>query len=267
MTRVISIILLVASLGLAGYLVYSVKGTIDSKEVIAQREREIISRLELIREAEIVYQEVHGSYTSNWDSLINFVKTGRVPILQRSETIITLAYGADSVVVNIDTLGYIPARERIFKETFNVDAADNGIFRGFHVNVGDEVVQNMPAYTLETQGRTFTHKFKNNGIVSTLEDVQPGDSVLRGQNLITYWNYKFNPNVNLDRLAYVPGYEDVKFDIYADEIVKGNIRVDVIEVKNPKPVNPARSEQNEARTRQPLMFGSRTDATTSGNWE
>lgn len=268
MTRVISIILLVLSLALAGYLVYSVRDTIESREMISQREDAIIERLELIREAQIVYQEVHGHYTSDWDSLVNFIKTGQFPILQRSETIITLAYGADSVIVNIDTLGYISARERIFEEKFTVDAADQGVFRGFFVEEGDKVEQNQQAYRLETNTGVYTHKFKNAGTVSELADVQPGDSVSQAATLIEFWAYRFNPNVNVDRLAYVPGYDDdTKFEMYADEVTKGNVIVDVIEVKNPKPFDPARSESNEARNRKPLRFGSRTDVTTAGNWE
>lgn len=252
---------------MAGYLVYSINDTISSKEYIAEREQAVIKQLELIREAEIAYQEAHGNYTSNWDSLIHFIKNERLPILQRSETIITLAYGADSVIVNIDTIGYISARERIFKETFTADAPDNGIFRGFYVKEGEEVTQNMKAFALEARGRRFDHTFRNNGIVSSLANVNPGDSVAGGDNLITYWRYRFNPNVNIDRIAYVPGHEDVKFSIYADEIERNNIKVDVIEVKNPKPFNPERKESNEVLNRQPLRFGSRTDVTTSGNWE
>ena len=267
MTRIISIVLLLVSLVLAGYLVYSVKDTIDSKELISKSEAEIIKRLELIREAEIAYQEVHGNYTDNWDSLISFIKNSRLPILQRSEKIITLAYGADSVVVTVDTIGYISAQERIFKATHNMDAADNGVFRGYFVEEGETVKKGMKAYALQSTTGTFEHKFKNNGTISYLNPVQPGDSVSRGDLLITYWEYRFNPNVNIDRLAYVPGYEDVKFDIYADEIQKGNVKVDVIEVKNPKPVDPTRSEDSEALNRRPLRFGSRTDVTTSGNWE
>ncbi|MGK7390487.1 MAG: hypothetical protein ACNS60_09050 [Candidatus Cyclobacteriaceae bacterium M2_1C_046] len=267
MTRIISIVLLLVSLGLAGYLVYSVKDTIDSKELIAKRERQIIDRLELIREAEIAYQEYYGHYTDNWDSLINFIKTAQVPITQRSETIITLAYGADSVVVEIDTIGFISARDRIFTATHNVDAADDGILRRIFVKEGDQVNTEMKAYALEGPRGTFDHKFKQSGTVTNIEPVQPGDSVDRGDLLMTLEEYRFNPNVNLDRLAYVPGYEDVKFEIYADEITKGNVKVDVIEVKNPKPFDPNRSEENEALNRKPLKFGSRTEVTTSGNWE
>jgi hypothetical protein len=67
---------------------------------------------------------------------------------------------------------------------------------------------------------------------------------------------------------YVPGHDgDVKFEIYADEVTKGNVQVDVIEVRNTQPFDPSRQESNEATNRKPLRFGSRTDVTTAGNWE
>ena len=43
--------------------------------------------------------------------------------------------------------------------------------------------------------------------------------------------------------------------------------VSVIEVKDPAPINPDRKASNEAKTRQPLGFGSRMDVGTAGNWE
>lgn len=76
------------------------------------------------------------------------------------------------------------------------------------------------------------------------------------------------PKFNLATLPYVPGVEPpTKFDVWADKIEKGGIKVNAIEVKNPKPINPARSEDSEYNTKKPLRFGSRTSVTTSGNWE
>ena len=78
---------------------------------------------------------------------------------------------------------------------------------------------------------------------------------------------KYNETIDISRLAYVPGYDDVKFDIFAAEIERSNLLVDVIEVKNPKPFDPNRSENNDSKNRKPLRFGSKTDVTLSGNWE
>ena len=43
--------------------------------------------------------------------------------------------------------------------------------------------------------------------------------------------------------------------------------VNVVEVRNPKPINQNRKESNEANIHKPLRFGSRISITTAGNWE
>ena len=74
-------------------------------------------------------------------------------------------------------------------------------------------------------------------------------------------------NFSAENLIYVPGYENVKFLIWAGTIEKGGVLVDVVEVRNPKPFDPDRKESNEANINKPLRFGSRTSITTAGNWE
>ncbi len=68
-------------------------------------------------------------------------------------------------------------------------------------------------------------------------------------------------------LKNVPGYENVFFEMWASKIEKGGVLVNVVEVRNPKPIDPDRSEANEANIHKPLRFGSRTSITTAGNWE
>lgn len=74
------------------------------------------------------------------------------------------------------------------------------------------------------------------------------------------------PNFNLATLAIIPG-TDKRFEMFADKIMKGGVEVDVIEVRNIVPVDPRRSEDNDANIKKPLRFGSRTSITTAGNWE
>lgn len=266
-TSILSKVFLVLSIGLGIYLVMSIKSTISDREMIASREAAIIEKLEFIREAEIVYQEVNGNYTSDWDNLIDFIENGEYPIIEKTETIITLDYGADSSVISYDTLDIIPAKERIFKVLHNVNAANNGTFVGFEVPEGGSAVQGAPAYTLVQGGKKVTHKYKNSGRVINQESLASGQAVTKGDLLMSLEETKFDPNMDISRIAYVPGMENVKFDIYANEIERSNLLVDVIEVKNPKPFDPSRKEDNEAKNRKPLRFGSRTDVTTSGNWE
>ncbi len=192
--KIISYVLLAISLVLGFFLVNNIKFAIEEEERIAASEEEVKNKLMLIRDAEIAYQSVKGKYTSNWDSLAKFVESDIFYITQKTEQIISLSYGADSVIVHIDTLGTKPVLDSLFKD---------------------------PIFA--------TYDFSN--------------------------------------LKYIPNTENLAFDIFTEKIEKGGVIVDVIEVKDVAPVNPNRKEDSDIRNRKPLRFGSRTDITTSGNWE
>lgn len=194
-TKILSLVFFVVAVGLAFYLVYSIRYSISEKERIARMENDIKSQLMMIREAELAFLAVNGQYTSDWDKLIAFVDSGSFYLTQRTEKVFQLSYGADSISVTIDTLGTVLVRDSL-----------------------------------------FTAK---------------------------KW-----PQFNLETLAIVPGVDPpTKFLLWADRITKGGVEVNVIEVVNPKPINPNRDEESEYNTRKPLRFGSRTSVTTSGNWE
>ena len=124
-TKIISLVMLVVWVCLAVFLVYSIKSSIDEKKRIASAEALIIEQLKMIRDAETAYMQVNGQYTSDWDKLIAFIDTGDFYLTERSETIITLPYGKDSIVVDIDTLGTRPVMDSLFSAKkwprFNLD--------------------------------------------------------------------------------------------------------------------------------------------------
>jgi len=113
-TKIISLVMLVVWVCLAVFLVYSIKSSIDEKERIASAEALIINQLKMIRDAETAYMQVNGQYTSDWDKLMSFIDTGSFYLTEKSETIITLPYGKDSIVVDIDTLGTRPVMDSLF---------------------------------------------------------------------------------------------------------------------------------------------------------
>lgn len=194
-TKIVSVVMLVVWVSLAAFLIWSIKSSIDEAKRIENAEARIIEQLKMIREAENAYMQVNGQYTSEWNNLLAFIDTGSFYLTEKSETIITLPYGKDSIVVNIDTLGTRLVMDSLFS--------------------GDK------------------------------------------------W-----PNFDLSSLPFVPGADPaVKFDIWADKILKAGLYVNAIEVKNPRPVDPSRDEDSEYNTRKPLRFGSRTSVTTAGNWE
>jgi len=267
LTRILTGVLFLLSLGL-GYFLYSgIQDVIDTTEQIKTTEEAIIEKLKIIREAETVYQEQNGKYTSSWDTLANFILTAKVPIIQRREELKQKAYGGEEVIVHVDTLGFVSAKERIFKKNYTMNATDNGTFMGFRVKVGQEVVKNMKAYFIKVGDRTNEPPFQENGVIESLADVKEGQQVTKGQILINYSNYVFNKNTDVAKLGEVPGNPGATFDIFVKKIDRNGLLVDVIEVKDPRPINPLRKESNDQKTRKPLRFGSRTDVATAGNWE
>ena len=183
---------LVFALGLAFYLVNSIKFSIDEEARITTAESKVINKLKLIREAQIAFQSVNGEYANDWDSLLNFIEKGEIFLIQRREETVLLDYGAEETTLYLDTLGSISVLDSIFSPY---------------------------------------------------------------------------PNFDAQSLVYVPGYDNVKFKFWASKIEKGGVEVDVVEVRNPKPFDPDRKEENEANINKPLRFGSRTSITTAGNWE
>jgi hypothetical protein len=268
LTKILSIVLFIISLALAYYLYNSINTTIQFRDNIITTERQIIDKLAVIREAQKAFLEANGRYTSNWDSLIAFIETATLPITVRTETIIPESYGVEKVEVTIDTIGFISARDKIFKKTLTVNAADNGTFLGFLRNVGDYVVKGSKSYRMRRDGsdRVEELTFLDKGTISNVASINVGDPLRKGQNLMTFWDYQLNPDVDVKSLAKVPG-SDKTFDIFVNQIDRSGIKVWVIEVKDPKPINPERREDNEAKNKKPLRFGSRVDVTTAGNWE
>jgi len=267
LTKILTAVLFVASIGLFVYLYGSVDKVITDREAITTKEAAVIERLKLIREAEMVFQEVNGRYTSNWDSLINFIQTGKVPIVERREEIKQEAYGGEKIILHTDTLGFVSAKDRIFTKNFTAAASDWGTFGGYKVKVGDQVLKNQKAFSIKADGGQVKEvPFMENGTIISLAPVNVGDKVTRGQALINFTNYVFSPNTDLSKLAYKPGTE-TKFEIFVSKVDKSGLMVEVIEVRDPSPDSPARSAKNEQKTRQPLHFGSRTDVSTVGNWE
>ncbi len=266
LTKVLTFVLLAISIGMFAYLYSSVEKVIDDRKAIESKETAVIERLKLIREAQIVFNEVNGRYTANWDSLANFIQNGQVPIIERKETIIQKAYGGEEVKVTFDTLGFVSAKERIFKKNFTLSAAENGTFLGYNVKVGDNVIRNMKAYRISVDGNEKQPPFPEEGVIDNLADVAPGTEVTRGKILINYSRYQFNPDVDLSRVGFKPDSDD-KLEIFVGKVDKSGLMVQVIEVRDPKPDNPTRKETNEQKARKPLRFGSRTDVSTAGNWE
>ena len=261
-TRILSIVFLLVAAYLGYYLVDSVKSVIDEEAYIKKTETSIIEKLKLIRDTEVAYQLVHGKYTSDWDSLISFLDSGTIYITERREEIIPKEYGTEEIIVHIDTVGNMSAKEYVFTEMYLLLASDTGAIQTMNFKVGDEITKNFQLYTLLTPQKLFKVRSQYEGVVTKLY-VGPNAKVNKGDNIGEMTRHKYPLNTDISRLAYIPG-TDKKFDIFADKINRSGVWIDVFEVKDINPVNPERRKNNNEKA---LRVGSRTDVTIAGNWE
>lgn len=82
--KVLVKVILVAAIGLLVFVcLKSIQGPIDFNKESQIRNEAVKQRLIDIRTAQVAYREIKGEYTASFDSLINFVKHGKVALLQK----------------------------------------------------------------------------------------------------------------------------------------------------------------------------------------
>jgi hypothetical protein len=191
LTKVLSLVFFVVAVFL-GYLLFKgVDDVVEEEKRIALLEAVTIEKLEMLRDAQLAYQGSNGKYASTWDSLKTYIQTGKIWLVQRTETTNLLEYGKEEVTVKFDTLGSV-------------------------------------------------------GVIDSL------------------FNERKRPNFNLETLPVVPGSGGKQFEFFADKIERNNYMVNVFEIRDPAPINPKRRLNKNEKA---LRVGSRTDASTEGNWK
>jgi len=122
MRFVIQILLWLVIIFLAYLTFNAVYEPIQFNKVKEKRYTKVVKNLKDIRNAELAHQEVIGKFTGNWDSLIKFVDTAEFAITQRRDTTLLdeeykKTYGVDQYIekVIIDTLGFVPVKDSLFK--------------------------------------------------------------------------------------------------------------------------------------------------------
>ena len=125
LTKILTIVFYLVSVGLAYFLISSISHDIQEEKRISAAEEKVRDKLMMIRSAQISYQAANGQFTSDWNKLISFVDTGKIYLTERKETIIQLDYGADSVIVDIDTLGSVAVIDSLFGSDFDARTLPN----------------------------------------------------------------------------------------------------------------------------------------------
>ena len=191
LTKVLSFVFLLGALALGYFLWKGVDDVVEAEKRIALIEGAVIEKLQMLRDAQLAYEDSNGKYASTWDSLKMFINDGEIWLIQRTETTKLLDYGKEETTVTFDTLGSVPVIDSLFNE----------------------------------------RKF---------------------------------PDFDLDRLAIVPGSGGKQFEFFADKIERNSYMINVFEIRDPAPINPERRLNNNEKA---LRVGSRTDASTEGNWK
>lgn len=120
------IILLWVLIGFLGYQTYlSIYEPIQFNKLKTKRYARVIENLKDIRDSELAYKQVNGKFTDNFDNLVKFIDTAKFTITQRRDTSVvdvelTKRYGGVTTykdVVIIDTLGFVPVKDSLFKDS------------------------------------------------------------------------------------------------------------------------------------------------------
>lgn len=107
---ILQIVLIVISLLLAFFIYNGIQDPIKFKQELKHRREVVVKKLKDIREAQVAYRNVNGKYTSSFDTLIDFIVNGKIPIIKLTadpnDTTLTVMF--------VDTVGYVSVMDSIF---------------------------------------------------------------------------------------------------------------------------------------------------------
>ena len=105
------------------YKIYdSINGPINFNKTKNERYAVVINKLKLIRKAQIAHKDVKGIYSNNFDSLVKFIDDGIFTLIQKRDSSYIeydRTYRIDMLreVVVVDTLGFVPVKDSLFKDS------------------------------------------------------------------------------------------------------------------------------------------------------
>ncbi len=133
---------------------------------------------------------------------------------------------------------------------------------GKYASTWDSLKTFIQTGTIWIVQRTETTKLLDYGA----EEIKVSFDTLGSVNVMdSLFNAQKYPDFNIELLPVVPGSGGKQFEFFADKIEKtGGYMVNVFEIRDPSPINPKRRANNNEKA---LRVGSRTDASTEGNWK
>ncbi len=102
------------------YLIYkSISEPVVFENIRKERELEVVQNLKDIRSTQTLFKQTYNRYTADFDSLIDYIKTGKLPVVN------IVADPNDTTFTKTinDTVGYIAVADSLFRnrENFNVE--------------------------------------------------------------------------------------------------------------------------------------------------
>ena len=160
MKLVIQIVLWIVIIFLGWKLWNSVMGPVEFNKIKEARYVKVIQNLKDIQAAELAHKEITGSFTGDWDSLINFIDTAKFAITQRRDTSyadvaknkafgISEGYFIEESI--IDTLGFTPVKDSLYGSTNRYKTMMNvpveGVDAKFDLKAG-KITKNDATYSV-----------------------------------------------------------------------------------------------------------------------
>jgi hypothetical protein len=171
-------IALVAIIIIFSYILYSgIERPIEFEKVKKERYEATIARLKDIRKAELAYKDVNGKFTGSWDTLISFVKTGKLPLVRK------IGMLTDSMIEAGWTEKRALKEGKIIRDTIRVSVLDTIFGKDYKIDeikfvpIADTVAQFHLGATYITTGSgikvpVFEAKAHNNTILCNLDRQQ-----------------------------------------------------------------------------------------------
>ncbi len=112
----------IASIFFAYKIYDSISGPIRFNKVKNQRYAKVINRMKDIRTAQIAHKDVTGVYANNFDSLVKFIDEGIFTLTEKRDSSYMEYDRTNRIdmlkeVIVVDTLGYVPVKDSLFKDT------------------------------------------------------------------------------------------------------------------------------------------------------
>ena len=122
MKYIIRIALLAIIIFLGYKIIHSVLDPIKQAEELEAKEKAIVKRLKVIRQAQLAYRDVNERFTSSFDTLIDFMKNGELRVLTaygdkddsttvfRQEIRMVSVYDSMFSNIAVDSVRYVPGK-------------------------------------------------------------------------------------------------------------------------------------------------------------